>query len=331
MSAPSPSTAEPRADIAATLESYDLAASRQGFVAFEIAPVFDAPRVSGDYKVLAADQLLQDHPTERAPDGSYRRADFSVGEKSYSTKERGFEVPVDDNLKQQYRDYFDAEAVAAEIARDVLLRQCEQKIVTPAQDTSNVGGNTGVDTQWNAANSTPIDDVLAAMFEVRGKCGLMPNTMVLDILLFKHLLQNDQILDRLSTMGTSEGRRDVKIANKTMLEQIFDVERIVVADSQKNAVIPHQHASNAKLNLQPLWNPAKVLLAHVDRRNRLQMPTFARTFHWADDGSELMGRVESYRDERVRGDVVRVRNQLDLNIVMEECAYLLTGCYVAPE
>src|SRR5687768_8990114 len=109
MSAPSPSTATPRADLAVTLEEYDLAASRQGFIAHKLFPVFDAPRPAGTYKVLGAEQMLQEHPTERAPDGSYNRADFSSGEKSYTTKERGFEVPVDDNLKEQYRDYFDAE------------------------------------------------------------------------------------------------------------------------------------------------------------------------------------------------------------------------------
>ena len=328
MSAPSPSTAEPRADLLQTLEAFDLAASRQGFVAFELAPVFETPRVSGDYTVLAADQLLQEHPTERAPDGSYRRGDFSSSKKSYSTQERGFEVPVDDNLKSQYRDYFDAETVAAEIARDVLLRQLEQKITGPAQLTANVGGNAAASTAWTThASAVPIDDVMTGKLAVRNKCGIMPNTLVLDVQLYMHLLQCDQILDRLSTMGTSAGRRDAKIANKTMLEQILDIERIVIADGQKNTVIPHQHASNAKLSLSPLWDKAKVGLYVVDRSNRLQMPTYARTFHYAADGSEVMGHIETYRDERVRGDVVRCRAQMDMNIVMEECGYLITGAH----
>ena len=51
-----------------------------------------------------------------------------------------------------------------------------------------------------------------------------------------------------------------------------------------------------------------------------------RTFHWTADGSQIGGLVETYRDERIRGDVVRVRNQVDVNQVIAECGYLITGC-----
>ena len=327
---PSPAnTTEPRADLMTTLEAFDTEADRQGFVGLEIAPIFEAPRVSGTYKTIAADQLLQSHDTDRTPGGGYGRSQFSPGEKSWSCKERGWEVPVDDNLKNQFRDYFDAETVAARIARDVLLRDCEQKVTAPLLALSN---GTDVDTEWNDYSSDVIEDVRRAKFAVRGQCGLMPNTMVMDVLLYEYLLGHDQIVERASANGTSASAgRNSKIVNRAMLQELFNIERIVVADSQKNSVIPHQHASNAQLSLAPLWTPAKVLLAYVDRRSELTYPTLARTFHWDEDGSTPMGYQESYYSDEVRCTIVRCRNQLDINLVMGECGYLLGGCYAEPE
>lgn len=322
MSAPSPSQAEVRSDLAVTLEEYDLAASRQGFVGNVIAPVYNTPRVAGTYKVLRRGQLLQEHPTERAPDGSYNRADFRSEEESYATKERGFEVPIDDNLKEQYRDYFDAEVKGTEICRDIVLRGNEQRLIGPVQQTSNVGSNGAVSTTWDNAASTPIDDVQDAQITMRNASGLAPNLLVIEWELYKALLQNDQILERLGNGGTSD---DVKTVNLRKLAELFDIERIVISNAQKNIAIPNEALDYNNFELEPLWNKRLGLLAHVDTRESLMSPTFARTFHWDEDGSEINGHVETYREERTRCDVVRVRNQIDIKIVDKACGHLMTG------
>jgi hypothetical protein len=49
------------------------------------------------------------------------------------------------------------------------------------------------------------------------------------------------------------------------------------------------------------------------------------TRNWADDGSNIAGTVETYRDEKVRGDVVRVRHQIGEKTLYPEAGYVLTG------
>ncbi|HEV7301603.1 MAG TPA: hypothetical protein VGN72_19720 [Tepidisphaeraceae bacterium] len=319
MSSPSSSTATPRADLAVTLEEYDLEASRQGFVGHKLFPVFDAAKVAGTWRVLGADEMLQDHPTERAPDGSYNRAGFSSGEKSYTTKERGFEVPIDDNLREQYREYFEAEVAGTEIARDVVLRGNEQKAVAYALNAANNGGTHAMAVKLDQTNADPVGEFREAMIAVRNK-GYMPNMAVLEWEALMFLSETPQIIDKLGAANS----KDAKIATLEVIARILKIDEIVVANAQRNAAIRSQDATKAKLDLRPLWDKTKIWVGHVDKRNRLQLPTYGRTFHWTADGSQIGGLVETYRDERVRGDVVRVRNQVDVNQVVEECGYLIT-------
>jgi hypothetical protein len=50
-----------------------------------------------------------------------------------------------------------------------------------------------------------------------------------------------------------------------------------------------------------------------------------RTFHWSQDGSSIGGTVESYRDERVRGDVIRVRHDVDEIVLYPQAGHLLSN------
>ena len=50
-----------------------------------------------------------------------------------------------------------------------------------------------------------------------------------------------------------------------------------------------------------------------------------RTFHWSEDGSSENGTVETYRDETVRSNIVRVRMDVDEQVILPTAGYLLTG------
>jgi hypothetical protein len=52
-------------------------------------------------------------------------------------------------------------------------------------------------------------------------------------------------------------------------------------------------------------------------------PCIGRTFHWAGDGSGIDGTIESYRDETVRGDVIRVRHDVDEIVLYKQAGHLL--------
>ena len=53
------------------------------------------------------------------------------------------------------------------------------------------------------------------------------------------------------------------------------------------------------------------------------MPCIGRCFHYAEDGSEEMGHIETYRDEPVRSDIVRVRHEIDEQVLLVAAGHLL--------
>ena len=67
------------------------------------------------------------------------------------------------------------------------------------------------------------------------------------------------------------------------------------------------------------------MVCRIATDSDIKSPCIGRTLHWAEDGSEIGGTVETYRDESVRGDVVRVRHQTDEKMLYTQAGHLLSN------
>ena len=105
-----------------------------------------------------------------------------------------------------------------------------------------------------------------------------------------------------------------------MLAQVFDLDFIIVAGSSKNSAKEGQSATPAQI-----WSNEYAMLCKIATGGDMREPCIGRTFHWADDGSSIGGTVESYRDEKVRGDVIRVRHDVDEIVLYPEAGHLLSN------
>ena len=94
--------------------------------------------------------------------------------------EYGMEEPVDDREAQLYREYFDAEQIAGERARDAVLRAAEKRVADLIFNTTTWTGDTFDGTKWtDPALGTPITDVETAVQAVYTASGLIANTLIL--------------------------------------------------------------------------------------------------------------------------------------------------------
>ena len=59
--------------------------------------------------------------------------------------------------------------------------------------------------------------------------------------------------------------------------------------------------------------------------NDIKEPCLGRIFHWAEDGSEIGGMVETYREESSRADIVRVRHDVQEQVLYTQMGHLLTS------
>lgn len=323
MPQPTSSLATLRPELAGSLEEFDLAMDRNGFIGLRVLPVMEVQKASGIFGKIPIEQLLQHPETSRAPGSAYNRGHWKFTTDSYACQEHGWEEPVDDREAELYADFFSAEVVSAQRARDIVLRAHEKRVADLIFNTTTWTGSaltTAVGTAWSNHNdSTPIDDVEAAILKVRSGTGLWPNALIIDRLVFRHLRQCAQIIDRIASQGAGSPTKATDI-NERMLAQVFDLEQIIVAGSIQNTANKGQDAS-----ISSLWNSTYASVARIVGGQDIREPGLGRTFHWGEDGSTIGGTMESYRDETVRGDVIRDRHDTDEKVLYTGCAHLLTG------
>ena len=70
MPSPSTSLATLRPELGGSMEAFDLAADRAGFIGLKLLPVFEAAEQSGSFGKIPLEELLKNRDTERAPGGS---------------------------------------------------------------------------------------------------------------------------------------------------------------------------------------------------------------------------------------------------------------------
>lgn len=322
MPSPSSSLATLRPDLAASFEEFNLEMDRQGFIGYQVLPVSDVEKASGNFGIIPIEQLLQTRDTARAPGSGYSRGKFRFDDASYATAEHGAEEPVDDNEAAMYAAYFRAEQVASQRAFDAVLRNAEIRVAAKVFDTAVFTGDltTAVGTEWsNAASATPIDDVLAAKLAIYGRTGIWPNALTITRRVFLNLRETAQIRDRVASSGAG-GSTLAKNVTIQQIAEAFDLDRIIVANTAKNTANEGQTAS-----LSDIWDDEYAMVCRVASGDDFREACIGRTFHWAEDGSQIGGTVETYREEQTRSDIVRVRHQVQEKILYPEMGQLLSN------
>lgn len=323
MPAPSSSLATLRPDLDAGFLEFDTAMDRAGFVGHRLLPPFEVQLVSGNFGRIPIEQLLQTRDTARAARAGYARGNWDFTQDSYTTREHGAEEPIDDNEAAIYAAYFDVEQVSAERARDAVLRNAEIRIVAAVLNSAVWTGaalTTAVGTAWDDLDDAdPIADVDAARRLIWDGSGIWPNAIVMSYKKFLDLRRVESVLDKIMSLGAGD-RALPKDITRAHIAAAFDVEEVIVAGSAKNTANEGQSVSIAEI-----WDDDQALLCRVARTNDLREPCLGRTMHYAGDGSQIGGTSETYRDETIRGDVVRVRHQVGEKIMYTEAAHRITG------
>lgn len=323
MPAPSASLATQRPDLGGSLEEFDLAMDREGFIGHRVMPVFDSGVQAGTFGRIPLEELLQTRDTKRSPRSGYSRGDWNFETDSFSCEEHGHEEAVDDNEARMYKDYFRAEEIATARAYDAVLRNAEIRVASALYNTTTFTGSaltTALSNEWDdATNATPITDVDTACRVMWDNSGLWPNALVLNYKQFKNLRLCDQVTDAIASSGAGDSILQSRIT-AAMVAQALDLDFLLIGKAAKNTAAKGQSAS-----ISPVWSDEYAMLCRIATTDDLSEPCIGRTIHWADDGSEVDGRVESYRDESVRGDRVRVRHQVDEKVMYVQAGHLFSN------
>ena len=312
MPSPTSGTTVQRPDLRDALWEY--VTDQQPYIGLQVYPIFETQQRSGGYPVIPTEALLKLHEDiKRAAGGTYPRGAWQFGRGTYACEEYGFEEPVDDSEARAYAHYFDAEAVAGELALDQVLRQQEKRILDRLQDNAVYTTGAGVTNEWDdAANAVPITDVQTAKLAIFNATGLMPNTLVVAFSTFQDLNLCAQIADRIKYVFPGMARP----YSADLIAQVLGVEKLLVSKGVYDSTDEGQSTTIASL-----WSNEYAWLGKTASGGRLKQPCAGRTFLWTEDSPDN-AMVESYREDSIRGDVIRVRQHTDEVEIMVSCAYL---------
>jgi len=325
MPGPSSALTTLRPDLGGSFMEYDVLAREMGYIATQVFPVFEAAKPSGTFGTIPVEQLLQTRDTTRSPGSGYARGEWEFSTDTFACIEHGAEEAIDDNQATAYREWFDAEQVAAARAMSSVQRNAEIRVHDAVFNTSTWTGSSlttaiGGGLEWDvAASAKPIADVEAAAQLVYDNSGFWPNALVITKKVFRNLRVVAEIQDVISSSGAGMPENAGMITQQ-MLSTVFDLPFIIVGGSTKNTA-----AEGATASLASVWDDEYAMVCRVSTTNDISEPCIGRTIHWSEDGSDIGGTVETYRDETVRGDIVRVRHQVDEKMLYAQAGHLLSN------
>jgi len=322
MPSPTGSLATLRPDLATFLE-FDLESEKAGYVATEVFPVINVASQAGSFGKIPLEQLLQQRVTRRSPGAGYSRGDFTFTSATYATEEHGAEDVIDDREAKMYAEYFDAEQIATMRAFSSVLRNAEGRVADAVFNTTTWTGaslTTAVGTEWSTiATAVPLTNVEAAVQKIYDNSGLWANALVINRKVFRNLRRCAQVVDAIEASGAGSPAKASDVTT-AMIAAALDLEFVIVAGTSKNSAKEGQTATPVQI-----WDSEYAMVCKIATSGDMREPCIGRTFHWAADGSSIGGTVESYRDEQVRGNVVRVRHDVTEVVLYAEAGHLLSN------
>jgi hypothetical protein len=325
-----------RYDLSLPMAEFDLEANRKGY----IGPSILVPRLVGiqaaDVGKIPPNQLISAGPdTTRASGAGYKRSDFEMDKYSYSTQEHGMESAIDDRQVAIYSGILNAEMVHAARTQNFVLEDFERACAAAViNSTTFTGALTGAAAaKWDTAptTATPINDIHTAMEAVRTNSGLEPNLVQMNALQFWYAMNTTQVVDRVKYTKTATLE---ELAG--LLAAVLGVKRLVVAGGKGGGWKNTANQANTTPAFARIWPDTVLFVGRVAESDDPQEPCFGRSFVWngatggeapssLGDGQELALIMEEYRDEKVRGNVIRARGDWDIQIMYANAGYNLTA------
>jgi hypothetical protein len=176
----------------------------------KVLPVVTSQDETGEYPkftLLSGGLLKRDVPLNRAPGAASARGSLAYTWDTFATQEFSYEIPVDRAERMKVQDYFDAQAIAARMAKRKIHLERELIAASTTFSTSNYGSATNSATAYTLANIATFDiglDIDAAKSRLRGKGESDRNvTVVMSDDVFVRARASTKMQNRLRGLGVS--------------------------------------------------------------------------------------------------------------------------------
>jgi hypothetical protein len=306
----------PRQDISTLL--MEAVHQEKHYIAPMLLPIYGSEREVGRYPkfTIGKGELLKRESQKRGATGTYNESDEVFEWDNYQTVEYGHEKRIDDVVRKQMRDFFDAEMVTAKFCSNKLMLDYEieaaNALLNPTTFTASAAS-----TAYTEANLDTMDvpaDINATIEQLT-LLGEEPNTMVLSLPLFNRLKRSKKLQTYLyGHLNTTQGGSNI---TSEIIAASFGIANVIVAKKSYDSGI------KGKTSVGPVWSNNYIWIGDVQGGDFMNGGA-GRTIIWDADSEGGLFTSDQYRDEARRGDKIRVRSNRTIKVINQNSARLIT-------
>lgn len=298
--------------------------SQDQFIADRVFPNIPVSKQSDRYFVYEREDWFREEAQERAPGTETAGGGWRIDNTpTYYARVYGVHKDVDDQIRANADEPLDMDRDATLWITQQLLLKRERiwaasyfRTTVWGTDLVGVPGAPGVGqfTQWDQANSTPIEDVTNAAVAIAELTGFRPNVLVLSPFVFNALRNHPDVLDRIKY--TQRG-----VVTTELLAGLFDVDRVLVPWGVVNTA-----PEGVQGNFAFVFGKS-ALLVYANPNPGILQPSGGYIFSWTGyTGAGPAGnRIKRFRIEQIASDRVEGEIAFDAKLVAPDLGVFFSG------
>jgi|SRR5882672_2952369 len=276
-----------------------------------VFPVVPVNKKSGLFFTFNKGDQYRNEAKRRAPGGTPAEGGWTASTGTFNCQEWSYRHLVPDEVRVQ-SDFDIDRAAVGHVSKKLQLAE-DLQFSTTYMTTGVWGTDFAPTTRWDQPGATPVSEVATAKQTIQASTEYEPNTMVIARDVLRALQQSPDIRSRLAITKD-------QIITTDFLQNVFDVERVIVADHIYNTAAEGQTATMA------YFVTACALLCYVAPAPAIMEPSAGYMFSWSDfdnvsaDGAAAVARYRHW-DEGVRSDYYGGWAYEDMRVTGTDCGY----------
>lgn len=313
-----------RADLRGVVEE----AFNQGalYIGPKVMPPIGVPNSAGQYPKIDKNggNFLRNETKRRGRGADYPRMRRSWGSDTYTTLEYGVEVPIDDSDEKDLSRFFSLESTETRRTYEQVQMAHELRVATKTFDPTVWNLITSA-TAYTAANLATFDigyDIDLAKAEIQNRGENSQNlTVVMSYANFLRARASTRLQNRIRGTISTDSQLVLSVE---ALAQALEVKEVLIGRAQYDT--SKQGAS--AVSLSPIWSNSYIWIGNVNPATGpegLFSGGAGYTLFWEQDSA--LFQVEQYREDKIRSNIIRVRQDTDEKVVLATAGELLVTQY----
>ena len=296
-----------RPEISAFLEQAQ--AADKLYISQKVFPVHGVSARAGRYPRidLAKGNLMKREQTKRNSSGAYNETDQEHEWDTYDCEDRGLEQRIDDTKAKEMKTFLDLEKQEAKNVRRKCLLDFEINAAAKLMNENNFPHSDAVVAYTEALIATMDvpQDINAAIEQITGR-GEDVNTIVFSHVMWNRIRRSTMLQQYLyGKLGPDTQKR--LITPKDLAEAFsLDLDGASLQVLVARAKYDTAPKGRATTTLVPIWGTAYIWVGYCKGGDYSEGGA-GRTLVWEADIPSGLYATETYRDEKRRSDMVRVR------------------------